>query len=140
MSETSKHKNQHSFKEGNTAAEKWYEENALEFIESVYQFNEDNKQNYTLAGALVDGNNAASLWAYLTNKFKENAPVLKAIKRVERQLEGRIVNDTLTATAKSAAMAIFLLKNKHGYEDRTQVDTSEIKAPQIDFSDSASDD
>jgi hypothetical protein len=140
MSETSKHKNQHSFKEGNKVAEKWTEKTALDFINRVHQYNIDNKDNYTLGLAIIECDQYTDIWAYITNKFKENIAVFRLIKKVEEYLESRIVNSTMSGEAKSAAMAIFVLKNKYGYEDKTKVENTDVKPEPIEFSDSASDD
>ena len=107
---------------GNKNAEKWTEETVLKAIEKVYQYNLDNTDNYHLGGALIENDLYPELWAYFTNTFKDNDIVFKAIKKVEVFLENRIVNSTMSGVAKSAAMAIFYLKNKHDYKDKSEVD------------------
>lgn len=103
---------------GNKYAEKWNEETALEFVLKVMQYNEDNEQNYHLGLSLIECGGYPELWAYFCNTFDNNSKVFKAIKKVEQLLEARIVNNTINGEAKSAAMSIFYLKNKHGYEDK----------------------
>jgi hypothetical protein len=63
-------------------------------------------------------------WAYIANTYEDNEEVFRAIKKVEVLLEQRIINSTLTGDIKSAAMAIFYLKNKHGYKDKQEVDNT----------------
>ena len=114
---------------GNKNAEKWTEQEAINFIESVYDYIQENKDNYHLGFALIQCGQYPELWAYIGNKFKDSTTVFKAIKKVELTLESRIVNSTMTGAIKSAAMAIFYLKNKHGYKDKTEtvIETPDLK-------------
>lgn len=107
---------------GNKYAEKWTEETALEFISKVHQYNIDHKDNYHLGLALIENDGYPDLWAYLAKTFAENDKVFRALKQVEQYLESRIINSTISGEAKSAAMAIFYLKNKHGYVDKQELD------------------
>jgi len=107
--------------EGNKYAEKWTEETATEAIGKVYQYNLDNEWNYHLGGALIECDLYEELWSYFADKFKDNDKVFKAIRKVEKHLEARIINSTMSGVAKSAAMAIFYLKNKHGYKDQSEI-------------------
>lgn len=56
-------------------------------------------------------------WAYVKNRYSKNAKIFKAIKRVEDELESRIVTRTLTGRY-SAPAGIFLLKAKYGFVDK----------------------
>ena len=56
-------------------------------------------------------------WAYVKNRYSKNAEIFKAIKRVEDELESRIVTRTLTGRY-SAPAGIFLLKAKYGFVDK----------------------
>ena len=114
---------------GNKFAEKWNETTALDMIAKVQQYNESNVYNYHLGKALIECDAYPELWSALTNKFTDNAKVSKAIKKVEQYLEARIVNDTVCGEAKSASMAIFYLKNKHGYTDKKEVDQTHHVSP-----------
>lgn len=111
---------------GNTNAEKWTEETALEAIQKVHDYNLENKNNYHLGLALIENDFYPELWSAFTNKFKENKIVSKAIKKVESYLEARIVNNTMSGDARGQAMAIFYLKNKHDYADKTEVEKTNI--------------
>ena len=102
----------------------------------VYDFNKENENNYHLGLSLIECGQYPEVWAYLTNKFDENSEVFKAIKKVEQFLEARIVNSTMSGDAKSAAMAIFYLKNKHGYEDKLVNDNNhKVESTTIKFGD-----
>ena len=105
--------------DGNKHAEKWTEGAVLEKLEEI---EEHASENYTLNGSLLDCGLYPEWWSHMTEKFKSNPTVSQAIKRVETKIEKRIVEATMDGTAKSAAFSIFLLKNKHGYRDRTETD------------------
>ena len=107
---------------GNKNAEKWTEETVLKAIEKVHQYNLDNEWNYHLGGALIECDLYPELWSRMAEKFKDNPIVCQAIKKAEYFLESRIINSTMSGVAKSAAMAIFYLKNKHDYKDKSEVD------------------
>ncbi len=109
----------------NKNAEKWTKEAALEFIKKVESEIEDSN-NYVIGRAVVNAGGSPKLWPYLAKKFQDCEIVSNAIKRVEILFEGKLVNDTLNGKCKSAAMAIFYLKNKHGYKDKTEIESSTI--------------
>jgi hypothetical protein len=108
----------------NTNAEKWTVDEALLFIESVHSYNLTTPNNYVLGLALIECGGYPDLWAYLGDKFIDNHFVFRAIKKAESFLEARIINSTISGDAKSAAMAIFYLKNKHGYRDSKDIQHS----------------
>lgn len=56
-------------------------------------------------------------WAYVKRRYSKNAEIIRAIKRVEDELESRIVTRTLTGRY-SAPAGIFLLKAKYGFVDK----------------------
>ena len=107
---------------GNTNAEKWTEETALEFINTVHDYNVKNTGNYHLGLSIIENGQYLEVWSYLANKFSDNDIVFKTIKKAEQFLESRIINSTISGEAKSAAMAIFYLKNKHGYVDKQETE------------------
>jgi hypothetical protein len=107
--------------EGNKFAEKWTEKKALDFLSEVEAHIIDNKDNYHLGLTCVECGQYPELWAYLGHKFEKNKKVFKAIKKIESTLEARIINSTMKGDLKSAAMAIFYLKNKHGYKDKQDI-------------------
>ena len=109
---------------GNKNAEKWTVEETLSFIQKVQVYNETHPNNYHLGLALIENGGYPEMWSYLGDKFKDNDIVFKAIKKTESFLEARIINATISGDAKSAAMAIFYLKNKHGYRDSKDIQHS----------------
>ena len=109
--------------EGNKFAEKWTKDEALNLIDELIDFLKDNSDQYHLGGALIQIGQYPELWSRLYNKFDGvEDEVCQAIKKTETFLEARIVNSTLSGEAKAVAMAIFLLKNKYGYEDNQGMD------------------
>ena len=111
-----------SYNKGNKFAQKWTEETVLNKLNEVLTYCKNNPKNYHLGYALIECDVYPEWWAYIANTFEDNDNVFKAIKKVEVLLEQRIINSTLTGDIKSAAMAIFYLKNKHGYKDKQEVD------------------
>ena len=109
---------------GNKFAQKWTEETALSKINEVLKYCKDNPNNYHLGYALIECDVYPDWWAYIANTYEDNEEVFRAIKKVEVLLEQRIINSTLSGDIKSAAMAIFYLKNKHGYKDKQEVDNT----------------
>lgn len=105
--------------EGNKNAEKWNEETVLQKIVEMQDYFISSK-DYTLNGALFSVGLYSDWWSDMTDKFKENKIVYRAIKNTEKILETKIVNDTMVGDAKSAAFSIFLLKNKFGYVDKQE--------------------
>lgn len=107
---------------GNKFAQKWTEETTLNKLNEVLTYCKNNPKNYHLGYALIECDVYPEWWSYIANTYEDNDNVFKAIKKVEVLLEQRIINSTLTGDIKSAAMAIFYLKNKHGYKDKQEVD------------------
>lgn len=56
-------------------------------------------------------------WARMKKRYEKNADISRAIKRVEDELESRIVTRTLTGRY-SAPAGIFILKAKYGFIDK----------------------
>lgn len=105
--------------QGNKNAEKWNEETVLSKVLEIQTYFNSNV-DYTLSGALNSVGLYPEWWSEMTAKFKENTIVSQSIKKAEKILESKIVNDTMTGDAKSATFSIFLLKNKFGYVDKQE--------------------
>lgn len=116
----------------NKYAQKWDKNIALELI-ALVEKHLKKKGSYHIGKACMEaleklrkkhpniGFKGAQLWSYLSDKFKKEEEVFEAIKKAELIAEGNIVEDALKGSLKSAAMAIFYLKNKHGYSDKTDM-------------------
>ena len=116
---------------GNLNAEKLTEDVVIDLLTKMLEYVNSNEV-YTLASIMAEFGLYEAWWAYVTNKFSDNDFVFKAIKGIESVIERNIIHNTMTGDAKSAAMAIFLLKNKYGYKDKTETEHSgEIKVQPI---------
>lgn len=107
---------------GNKNAEKWTEETTLKAIERIHKYNVKNKKNYHLGLSIIETGLYPQWWSEMATKFKENNLVSESIKKAEAFLEARIINSTMSGEARGQAMAIFYLKNKHDYKDKTETD------------------
>lgn len=89
------------------------------FINQLFEKRDYSRQRY-------------SDWA---KKFDGDEEIMDTIKRLEGQLENRLVIGALTG-ALNPTMSIFTLKNKHDWKDRTEVEnTHEIKTALVKFID-----
>ena len=109
------------FKEGNKDAEKWTEEATISILKDMAEFTIENEA-YSLSTLLQKHRLYNDWWVYISEKFKNNDTVFRIIKGIETSIESNIINNTMDGTAKSGAMAIFLLKNRYGYKDKTETD------------------
>lgn len=109
---------------GNKFAEVWNEETTLNKLAEITNYIKENKKEFHLGGILVQCELYPDWWSDMANKFSNNLKVYRTIKSIETLLEQRIINATISGEAKSAAMAIFYLKNKHGYKDKTEQDVN----------------
>lgn len=121
-----------SYNHGNKFAEKWNEDTVITKIMEM-QTNIIKDNLYTLNSSLFSVDLYSDWWAHMTEKFKENRNVSRAIKRTEQLIEENIIRSTMDGTVKSsAAFSIFLLKNKFGYSDKTETQHSgELKVNPI---------
>lgn len=115
---------------GNTYAEKWTPELVVRFFDSVktktgQTFHFGKAVAITLEEMASEigtsRKTADNICGYLKEKFHDNPEVLGTIKSAEMEFEAHIVDQTMKGNA-VPSMAIFQLKNKHGYKDRTETD------------------
>lgn len=113
---------------GNTNAEKWTEEVVRANLAVMLDMAKSS--NYRTIGKLCLDNDLSPFhWSEWALKFKGNSFVLQAIKEIERIVEANLVEQAMDGNANST-MAIFTLKNKHGWEDkRTQENTGANGGP-----------
>lgn len=101
---------------GNSNAEKWTEEQAEKFVNSVYKYVKDNEDSLFIGEAVTELGYYRTLWNYLSEKFD-----FDTIKRVESILESRLVKLGLTGIT-NPTMTIFTLKNNYNWTDKSQLD------------------
>jgi hypothetical protein len=111
----------------NNNAEKWTEEEASKFVDSVYQYLKDNPKCVFIGEPLTELGYYNELWSYLSNRFE-----FKTIKKVESILESRIVTKGINGET-NPTMSIFTLKNKYGWTDQRETKHSgEMKLPKLE--------
>lgn len=105
---------------GNKYAEKWTREATLEKLREL-----DSAVDATVyigEGLAVIG--LYHEWfSYVADKFKDDAEVFHIIKNIVQKYESRLVKKTLLGDY-NPTMAIFTLKNKHEWKDKSEVDNT----------------
>lgn len=105
---------------GNKYNQKWNAKNILEKLNEIEELVRSKPDEYHLGGFIIKAGLYPQWWTEKAAKFIDDQDVNESIKRIEGILEARIINSTLSGELKSAAMAIFYLKNKHGYTDKVE--------------------
>lgn len=115
------------FKLGNKAAEKWTLEDAMKIGEDLIswmkaknEYGEDNGNIFYEDFLILENDYYEELISYLCKKFD---PFLKLIKKAKKIQELKLVKYGV-ADRLQAAMTIFVLKNNHGYKDKSEVETT----------------
>jgi len=98
---------------GNNNAEKWTEDEAKAFTDSVLEYVQGNSDCLFIGEAVTELGYYRTLWNYLSDKFD-----FDTIKRVESILESRLVKAGLTGGS-NPTMTIFTLKNNYEWTDKT---------------------
>lgn len=115
-------KNKGGAPKGNKNAEKWTVDATLSKLEEM-QTIAIERNYFTLGKLCIDSGMNPHTWSELANKFKENAVVSTAIKRIERIVEANLNHKALEGDL-NPTMAIFTLKNKHGWEDKRKTEST----------------
>ena len=101
---------------GNNNAEKWTEQQAIEFVESVLEYVQSNPDCVFIGEPVSQLGYYRTIWNYLSDKFD-----FDTIKRVESILESRLVKKGISGET-NPTMTIFTLKNNYHWRDKTEVD------------------
>ena len=122
--------NETSFKPGNKEAEKWTKEVAESFLLQALEL---SKNEITLTNICNTLGVYTFVFDYLVNKFADFAPIKKEIlTQIENNTYQRALNSEINAT-----VAIFGLKNNHGWKDKTEVEqttkVSYMNKPPLEF-------
>lgn len=110
-------------KKGNKTAEKWTEKTVLDFLKKIESHAADDTCLY-LGNALVRVGLYKEIWSYWKDKFSENDHVFQPIKKIEQIFEDKLFSGALSGDH-VPSVAIFGLKNNHGWKDKTEVETTE---------------
>lgn len=103
---------------GNKYNEKWTLETTNELFDKILTYIEDNKKCRSISEAIVEVGEYEELVMYLEKKFAGED--FKSIKKARDICKNRLVNQGLDGEA-NTTMAIFILKNNHGFKDKTDV-------------------
>ena len=107
-------------KKGNTYAEKWTKAEVLKALKQIQA--EAQRPTCTWLGtALVRVGLYREIWTYWKEKFAKDIEVFQTIKNIDTIFEERLFSKALRGEA-NATVAIFGLKNNHGWKDRQEVD------------------
>lgn len=106
--------------QGNTNAEKWGEKEVLAELAEIEA--EARKADCLwLGSALVARGLYKDIWRHWNKRYKRNAIVLRAIKRIDQIFEDKLYRGGLNGKH-NATITIFGLKNNHGWVDKTETD------------------
>ena len=125
-------KNKTSFKAGNSAAEKWTEEKALQLADELIVWLKKEDVNIFYEDFLfIEKDLYKELIAYLSNKFPKSfgLKIKRAKKIQEIKLKKLGVLDQLNAT-----MTRFTLINNHGWSDKVDSTVEQTVKSEIDNS------
>jgi|GEM_PF-1124126 len=105
---------------GNKTAEKWDKNTTLKTLGKLLLVIKADKIFY-LGIALAQIDLYPQIWADWNEKFKDDTDVSVAIKRIEAQVEGNLLQQSATNKI-NATIAIFVLKNKYKWSDKQEID------------------
>ena len=126
-------KNKTSFQAGDKAAEKWTEQSVQELFAKAIEIAKGGA--LTLTGIAIELNLYPDVFDYVCEKYPNFRPIKKElINYIEHNTYTGALNGRYNAT-----MAIFGLKNNHGWTDKPKDETAADKPPKIEFTDSESD-
>ena len=94
-----------------------------DIVPKVYEFIEECKEKEILPSKAGLGLHLGVTKETIHSWCNNHPEFLSAIKKVEQFQEQMLMNESFM-NGKNATMAIFLLKNNHGYKDKTEVDTT----------------
>jgi len=108
------------FKIGNTEAEKWTPETVMPILGNI--LNGAKNGDYIWIGdALIENDLYKDIWAYWSEKFKNDSTVFRTIKKIDTIFESLLFKGALDGTH-VPSVAIFGLKNNHLWKDKTETD------------------
>ena len=115
---------------GNKNAEKWTREETQKFINSIYDYVEDDVKCTSLEKACCELGQYESLLVYLEHKYIDLD--LMPIKKSKAVIKQRIIENGLT-NKYNPTMCIFILKNNHDMKDKNDLDLTIDKTPRINI-------
>lgn len=107
---------------GNKNAETWTREAVIEQLAKI-EAEAKKPSCLWLGSALVKVGLYRELWSYWSEKFKGDDVVFQTIKRIDQYFEDRLFAKAAKGDL-NATIAIFGLKNNHGWTDKKDVDVT----------------
>lgn len=107
-------------KPGNKNAEKWTEETVMSKLEEIQELVERPDVNY-LGTALTKVGLYNDIWRDWSQKFSENLVVSRTMKKIRDRIQSKLYERALNGDV-VPSIAIFGLKNNHGWTDRQQLE------------------
>jgi hypothetical protein len=106
---------------GNKNAEKWTLEKSVKFMKEALKTLENNADIMFIGTLAVRQSSYKDIYTYLTNKFKDNNVIFSTKKKIDAIIEERLFKSALKNDI-NATVAIFGLKNNHGWKDKRETD------------------
>jgi hypothetical protein len=113
----------------NTNAEKWTIEKVTEHLLAIGR-DAYNADTIYLGRALVNQNLYADVWRYWKKIFRNNSDVIEAMKQIEQHFEVKLFEGAVRKEL-SPWVAIFALKNNHGWDSKREPDPDEQRSEAI---------
>jgi hypothetical protein len=120
------------FQVGNKIAEKWNPENVCEQLETI-KAGALSGQYVWLGDGLINNGLYKEIWTFWKDKFSDNDKVMELIKLIEAIFENNQYKGALGGKL-VPSVAIFGLKNNHGWSDKQDIEISnKPERPLIQF-------
>ena len=108
-----------TFKKGNKAAEKWTEEKLLKIAHDLLKWQEEKETNIFFKEFLLKHDLYGDFLSNMQDKYNSFNVLIKKARKVQEQ---KVVKWAM-ANKLNVTMAIFFLKNHHGYKDKSEVES-----------------
>jgi hypothetical protein len=110
-------------KKGNKYHEKYTEKESLEFFKASLKKIQDEEDIVFIGTLATRMNTYRDIYTYLLKKFDKQNNEFRTIKKnIDSIIEQRLYQKAFQNKG-NATMAIFGLKNNHGWKDKTEVET-----------------
>lgn len=106
---------------GNKYAQKWTEEKAEQFCDSVFDELVKNKKIHTVNAACVAVGSYETQLHYLEDIYPDNKQVFESLKKIKSIAKERLTERALNNEC-NATMAIFILKCNHDMVDKQTIE------------------
>jgi hypothetical protein len=108
----------------------WTLEKTKELFDKILNYILDNKKCRSVSEAALEIGEYEDLVLYLEKKYPEQD--FRTLKKAREIVKNRLVNQGLDGEA-NTAMAIFILKNNHGFRDKIETENINHNTNQVDI-------